>query len=166
MLNINESLVILYQLSHQGSPTQVDVQKASSLTWPSGTNTQTALTHGSMSTVMGCAHNRSSSCMTGSWLLPDWSVCLDVVGAISRRLTTDRLHRSFGHLSGQLLVPQLYWGIFRLQYCCLSPTSWRAAQLQHLKPKCHMYDVLSFLDHLQSTGTFCRKGHLANLIFI
>ena len=32
MLNINESLVILYQLSHQGSPTQVDVQQASSLT--------------------------------------------------------------------------------------------------------------------------------------
>ena len=120
----------------------------------SSTNTQTALTHGSMSTVMGCAHNRSSLCMTGSWLLPDWSVCLDVVGAISRRLTTDRLHRSFGHLSGQLLVPQLYWGIFRLQYCCLSPTSWRAAHLQHLKPKCHMYDVLSFLDHLESTGHF------------
>ena len=61
---------------------------------------------------------------------------------------------SFGHLSGQLLVPQLYWGIFRLQYCCLSPTSWLAPQLQHLKPKCHMYDVLSFLDHLQSTGHF------------
>ncbi|CAM9658193.1 unnamed protein product [Rangifer tarandus platyrhynchus] len=102
---------ILYQLSHQGSPTQTSVEKASSLMRPRRT-----LTHGYTSTIMGCAHNRSSSCMTRSdscqvglfvfffffglfvlrWLGPN------------HRLTTDRLHQSFGHLSWQLLAPQHY----------------------------------------------------------
>ena len=166
MLNINESLVILYQLSHQGSPTQVDVQKASSLTWPVAPTLRLPshmapcpLSWAVHTIDLPCAWQAHDSCQIGrfvlmwlglyhaGWLLTDYTGPLvTFLGSCWCLSSTEAF---LGYSIAVSVQPAdgphtcSTWNQNAICMTCL--VFWTTSSLR---------------------GTFCRKGHLANLIFI